>query len=122
MSRHASPQLIGALTTAIATITPAAISEAAVRLVKKRLPSAVAAEDHVRRDRRAHHVPIDEVKRRPVPLRYNRGGRRRLRVTDDDLPDRGHRKQRALAVGVDRTQLGLEYRKVERDRRRLGVQ
>src|SRR5437660_1753020 len=39
MLRHASPQLIGARATAKATSTPAAISDATVRRVKKRLVS-----------------------------------------------------------------------------------
>ena len=82
--------------------------------------AAVATEMGVGANGRTQHRTVDEVERGPVPGRHLGLGWGRFRIADQDLADRAHRKERALAVLVDRAELGVEDREIEGDLRRLG--
>ena len=76
---------------------------------------AVAAEVDVRTNRGAEHHAVDEVEGRAIPLLHLGIGGSRLRVTDQDLTDRGHRKEGSLAVLIDGAKLGVEDGEIECD-------
>src|SRR5450631_726879 len=68
----------------------------------------------------AKHGAVKEMECRPVPGGHLGLRRRRFRIADEDLPDGTHRKERSLAVLVDRTQLRVEDREIKGDLGGLG--
>src|ERR1700676_3434135 len=82
--------------------------------------STVPSEMRVGPDGRAQHRTIDEVESRAVPDRHLRLGWGRFRIADKDLANRAHRKESALAVLVDRSNLRVEDREIKGDLGRFG--
>ena len=80
------------------------------------------SQQRLRRDRRAEHLAIAEMECCAIPGRNLLRRWRGPRIADQELSYGAHRKDGALAVRVDASQLRLEDGQLERELRGLDVE